>query len=328
MPTMLSGARIREAIRDATFILDGVPDSVEAVKYDFHLGDRVLKAEYRQPKEISSISEEKRVVAPGETVFVLTKERLQLPRNMIATLVPKRKLAHGGISVMGGLAIDPEYKGVLVVGMHNFSSSPYLLRPGRKLIAAIFYELNNDELDEYPRSSPTEITDFPDDLVELISKYSPVELGGLQEELAATRRELLALKADIQNDTKWKEDFRIGLNEHNQQLGILIKGLGEEKDSRAKADERLHSELLAVDQKIGGFWTTLTSSFKVAWVVGGAAVAAVITFLVTNALKPALPPAVPNQQVATFQQPIVSQQPVTGQPSAVVQQPGPSQKRQ
>lgn len=240
--TMLHGSLIRDAIAQNTFIVGGDPTSVEAVKYDFHLGDRVLKAEYGQPKEISAIPEEKRLIAPGETVFVLTRERLALPRDMIAVLVPKRKMAHGGISILGGLSVDPEYKGVLVVGMHNFSSSPYHLRPGKKLIAAIFYKLSPDELVAFTVAPPNEITDFPDDLVDLISKYKPVELGGLQEALAATRRELQELKADLSSDKTWRDEFKIGLNELKQGLmetnrNLVQLGSNLEKESTLRAQE-------------------------------------------------------------------------------------------
>jgi deoxycytidine triphosphate deaminase len=48
---------------------------------------------------------------PGEAVFVLTQEHLELPANYIAILSPKRRLAHGGIIVLGGLSVDPLHSG-------------------------------------------------------------------------------------------------------------------------------------------------------------------------------------------------------------------------
>src|SRR5262245_11576124 len=92
MPRLVTGERLREAVREGTFIVGGDESSVETVKYDFHMGSRILKALYGQPKEIDSIPEENRWVDPGEAVFILTREKLELPRNMIAVLTPKRKL--------------------------------------------------------------------------------------------------------------------------------------------------------------------------------------------------------------------------------------------
>ncbi|MBW8303239.1 MAG: hypothetical protein K0M78_04720, partial [Brevundimonas sp.] len=222
MPRLLTGARLRTAVEEGTFIKDGVPSSVEAVKYDFHLGTRVLKACFRQPKDIDSIPEENRQVDPGEAVFVLTSERLDLPRNMIAILAPKRKLAHDGIIMLGGLAVDPLYKGHLLIGLYNFSSTPFPLLPGRKLIGAAFYELDKNEVGDFESADPTEITDFPDELIRLIQNYRPIGLNGLEDQIVETRRQLDILRSDLTTDKQWREDFKESLNKHDQQLGTLI----------------------------------------------------------------------------------------------------------
>jgi dCTP deaminase len=146
MPRLITGERLKQAVEGGTFIINGDPSGVEAVKYDFHMGSSVLKALYGQPKDIDKIPEEERWVDPGEAVFLLTREKLDLPANMIAILTPKRKLAHSGIMMLGGLAVDPCYKGHLLLGLYNFSSTKYPLRPGAKLIAAVFYELDGPEV--------------------------------------------------------------------------------------------------------------------------------------------------------------------------------------
>lgn len=243
MPVMITGAKLQKAVEDGTFIIDGDVKSVESVKYDFHMGASVLKAAYGQPKDISTIPEEKRWVDPGEAVFLLTKEKLNLPANMIAVLTPKRKLAHSGIMILGGLAVDPKYKGVLLVGLYNFSSTPYPLRADSKLIAAVFYELDKRELIGLDADDPAEISDFPDELIRLIQNYKPVELKGLQESLAETQRQLDNLKSDIGNDKEWREDFKQSLQKHDQQLGALIQTLEKEQSIRSADDEKLRSKL-------------------------------------------------------------------------------------
>ncbi|HEX5279484.1 MAG TPA: hypothetical protein VFW28_05365 [Micropepsaceae bacterium] len=255
MPTLISGSKLKQAVEQSTFIKNGAPSSAEAVKYDFHMGSRVLKAEFGQPVEIDSIPQEKRWVLPGEVAFVLTRERLELPRNVIAALSPKRKLAHSGIIVLGGLSIDPEYCGVLLVGLYNFSSTPFPLRPGKKLIAAVFYELAESELVDFPVASPTEITDFPDELVTLIRNYRPIELAGIQEELKDARREITALRNEFMTDKTWKDEFKNGLDQHNRQLGTLIDGLKEERDARKQEDKDIRDKLDKMSTFfLGGRW--------------------------------------------------------------------------
>jgi dUTPase len=259
MPTMVTGDRLQEAVEVGSFIEDGDVASVEAVKYDFHMGSRVLKALYGQPKDIETIPEEERWVDPGEAVFLLTREKLKLPANMTATLTPKRKLAHAGIMMLGGLAVDPCYRGHLLLGLYNFSSTRYPLRPGAKLIGAMFYELETSEACD-DRSVPEEVVDFPDDLVRLISNYKPVELKGLQDALSETQRQLVGLKADLTNDKQWRDDFRESLQKHDQQLGSLIQLLEKEQGIRSQEDEKIKSKLESMSNMFFGLrlvWAAL-----------------------------------------------------------------------
>jgi deoxycytidine triphosphate deaminase len=244
VPHLVAGARLREAVSAASFIQGGDVTSVEGVKYDFHVGNRILKAAYTQPVDVGRLSEVDRsnlCVEPGEVVFVLTKETLQLPNNMMAVLSPKRTLAHAGIMVLGGLMVDPNYSGVLWVGLYNFSSNSFPIRPGRKLIAAMFYELEGDELQDFP--TPEGETDFPDALIDLIKHYRPIELKGIQDELIETKRQIELLRQDFATDKEWKDEFKNGLQSHNVQIDKLLEGLREEKEAREKGDERVRTRL-------------------------------------------------------------------------------------
>jgi len=266
MTTLVTGARLKGAVEAGSFIKGGDATSVEAVKYDFHMGARVLKAFYGQPKDISGIPEERRTVDPGEVVFVLTEERLDLPRDMLAVLTPKRRLAHGGIIMLGGLAVDPRYKGVLVIGLYNFSSTPYPLIPGSKLIGAVFYELQKDELQEFDVASPSEIKDFPPELILLIQNYKPLVLKGVQDDLDNTKAELAALKKDLGDDKGWREDFKKDLAEHNKQLGLLIEGLKDEKEVRSREDEKINNKL----EKMSNWFLGIRASGVIAALVAAA----------------------------------------------------------
>ena len=267
MATLIGGEQLRLAVADQSFIKNGQPESVEAVKYDFRMGTRVLKAAYGQPVELGEIPQEKRFVDPGEAVFVLTQERLELPEDMVATLTPKRKLAHSGILVLGGFAIDPLYKGVLLLGLYNFSSTPFALRPGKKIIGALFYKVENEE---YAGGSPIpqEISDFPDELVSLIRNYKPVELNGLGDVVQSLRRDLHILRDEVTSDKSWRDDFKSSIQQHNNQLGQLIDSLKEERNNRVREDEKLRDKLDSMSNMFVGI--------RWAWLALGALVMAVI----------------------------------------------------
>jgi dCTP deaminase len=284
MPTLVTGEKLRDAVEKQTFIEGGNANSVEGVKYDFHMGSQVLKAKYGQPVDIEKLPEvEKSALAvdPGEVVFVLTQEKLNLPNNMMAVLSSKRKLAHGGIIILGGLAIDPLYHNYLQVGLYNFSSTPFPLRVGKKLIAAMFYELEGSEIAEFDVPESTRAEGFGDELIALIRNYRPIEIKGVYDELQDTKRQLQELRTSITDDKQWKDDFKSALDSHNSQLERIIDGLEKEIKAREKGDEDIGQKL----DRIGSVWGTFQAGFNILWLVIAAAVGAGLTVLAEHLWK-------------------------------------------
>lgn len=134
MPQLITESELRIAVKDNTFIKNGKIENAEGVKYDFCLGSELLKAAFGRPIDMRKLTETDKTtlnIEPGEVVFVLTNEQLDLPKNIHAVLSPKRKLSHDGIMVLGGFCIDPLYKGKLLIGLYNLSSSSFPLIPGK-----------------------------------------------------------------------------------------------------------------------------------------------------------------------------------------------------
>ena len=88
----------------------------------------------------------------------------------------------------------------------------------------MFYELGEDESKTYECPPMETVADFPDDLIDLIKNYKPIELKSIQEEILSTKADLATLKKAVGDDNTWKENFQKGLDEHNRQLGTLIAG--------------------------------------------------------------------------------------------------------
>jgi deoxycytidine triphosphate deaminase len=271
VPSLITDSQLREAVERQTFIKQGTPRSVEGMKVDLHMSDRVLKASYRQPINISELGAVERsslVVEPGEVVFVLTKEILKLPNTMMAMLSPKRALTHSGILVLGGFAIDPNYWGVLWFGLYNLSTTSFPITAGKKLIAAMFYQLGETEA-VAPSADSECLSDFPDELISLIRNYKPIELKGLQEELEETKRQLSLLRTDINNDRDWRNAFKEGLDKHGHQLDQLIEGLKDERELRRQEDTRISTKL---DSLQGAF-----AGLRIAWLAVAFLIGAIVT---------------------------------------------------
>ena len=187
MPVLLNNNDLLQAISPTGFIENGKSENIDGIKYDFSLSQRVLKAKFKIPINIDDLPQTTRtefVVDPGEVVFVLTEETLKMPDNVMAVLIPKRKLSHDGIMILGGLSVDPLYAGKLLIGLYNLSSSPFQIIAGKKLIAAQFYRLSDEEKQNINAPSVA-IKDFPEELVKLMQNYKPVSMDALMSNMSS-----------------------------------------------------------------------------------------------------------------------------------------------
>jgi deoxycytidine triphosphate deaminase len=275
MTKLISGDALRALVANEQVMSDGSPDTVEDIKYDFHLGSRVLKAEVGQPCNLIDMPSSQRFIAPGEAVFVLTRESLSLPANVTATLTPKRKLAHAGILTLGGTVIDPFYQGVLLVGLYNLSSTPFPLQAGKKLIGVMFYELDASDI-RAPSARPEPILDFPDDLVRMIGSYKPVELNGMETRVAELSAKFTALQNEIGQDREWKEQVKTFIKSFEDSSNTLLNSLTVEAENRRIGDEKLTEKLDAMRES---FWGLNLGKSIVFFVIVSVAAAAIGWFV-------------------------------------------------
>ena len=252
MPTMITGEVLRRSVERSEFLQHGDINCAEGIKYDFRMSSRILKASFGRPINISELSAAEQAllfVEPGEMVFVLTEERLKLPRNMMAELSPKRKLSHAGILAIGGFCIDPKYEGRLIVGLFNFSSTRFPLIPGKKVIGATFHELATEELGEFGEPSPP-LEDFPDELVQIMQRYVPVSVASLHEAYERIRLELDTLRNEIRSHDEWYKRFEQSLDRHDKQIADLLYGLSSEKEARQAGQDRIAEQLQKIDHEL------------------------------------------------------------------------------
>jgi len=274
MATMVTGADLVRAVREQTFIKGGDITCAEGVKYDFRLSPRILKAKFGAAVDANKLGEVDRRelrVDPGEVVFVLTEERLELPGNVVAQLSPKRKMSHAGILTLGGFCVDPGYKGRLLVGLFNFSSTPFTLIPGKKLIAATFFQLAASEAADLP--VPTEsFEDFPEELIQVMQKYQPLPVQAAMQHL---EDDLSALRKEVQSHQSWYDRFKEMLTAHNDQIGRLAKDLEQERDVRRSGQDELTKAVHGIEQTL----SILKGGTKVLIWILGIATAAFLAWL-------------------------------------------------
>lgn len=244
MAKVITGAELRKLIDDGKILENADIKCAEGIKYDFRLGSKLLKSYFGDPvdieKDLVTVEEKNRaVVEPGEVVFVLSKERISLPKDIYIQLSPKRSLSQDGIELLGGLTVDPKYEGYLVFGLKNVAGKPYKLRVGTKIVGANFFRLSESEaIDD--EDVPGSIEDFPQRLQELIDKYEPVNPQNLAEEL----RNLQKAFEDSQNKlTKDVEYLK-------KQVENFVQDLAREAIKREQETKLLTGKLENVENKM------------------------------------------------------------------------------
>ena len=271
MSIQLTEEDLKTAVNEGTFIVNGEVGCVEGIKYDFRLGNRILCGG-GQPFDVSGLSEtdkSKLAVKPGELVYVLTEETLQLPHDVKAELSLKRKISHSGIQVLGGFCIDPGYKGKLLFGLYNLSNAPFPLEPGRKLIAAQFYRLSPDEVPP-PIEGQDEIDDFPRDLVRLMSMYEPTSIEGLHQAFEELIVKFKELKEEIDKREQWFIRFEENLDKLNEQIDKVAKNLEKENDSRQVSEQEFRRDLKNIQRDTiqSATKTSILSAISVGFFIG------------------------------------------------------------
>lgn len=242
MSKIINENELKTLIKRDEIIKNGDVSCAEGLKYDFRLGTRFIKTGFNTPRSYDYLLEhDAAVIEPGEVVFVMTKEYVDIPLDVTVTLSEKRKLSHEGIDLLCGRNIDPGYKGYLFLGLHNISGSTFILRPGRKLVGATFSRLSQGEV-VTPSKLPEPWDDFPEDLENFIKKYKPVNpiaisarLDELQTRLDRDRSDLLQKIDDLDSKIARLEnkvedkfgDFDTRMSEKLQHLDTQVSDVSE-----------------------------------------------------------------------------------------------------
>jgi len=205
MSKTITGDNIKKLINELNVIEGGELKNCGSIKYDFTISGDILKADFNLPINIDSLPVEKRsnaIVKPGEVVYVLSEENINMPNNMYMTLSANRSMSESGILTLGGFAVDPGYSGRLMFGLYNYSSTNFTIIPGEKLVGGVFYEFEGDEiLDISEIENSKSIDKFPPKLVNIIRNYMPTGLSSLNDSVKVIKDQVDEIKRELK-DTK------------------------------------------------------------------------------------------------------------------------------
>lgn len=81
------------------------------------------------------------VIEPSETKILVTKERLNMPKDLCATYGQLNRLANKGLMILNTSIVEPQYSGPLSCVLVNFSSQKHALSPGDPIAKLTFHQV-------------------------------------------------------------------------------------------------------------------------------------------------------------------------------------------
>ncbi len=248
MSLLISDEKLIKMVSEEKIIRNGKIGNCKGMKYDLTLSNRFLKAKSKRPLNYNELSVEEKqkfaVIKPGEVIYVLAEETVCMPQNIYAQLTPKRNMGELGINVTCALIIDPEYEGVLVFGLYNYSSVDFHFTPGKTFASAIFYTLNDNEIVNYSSGKhPKKIEDFSQELINTIEKYEPVGFQNLAERMNDVENSVSEIKEQLYNNDRWAKDIKKILDQVTDQNQANTSNINRIQENISALNKALEAEV-------------------------------------------------------------------------------------
>jgi deoxycytidine triphosphate deaminase len=153
---ILTDGEIKEAIAKGEVEIGPFDEEhgLQPASYDMRLGKRAIitksvsleelrgKVQKEEVKEVNVEKEESITIPGGAFALVSTLERIRLGNNYAGHIGMRTYYTRKGIVILSGLQIDPNWDGVLVLGLANLSPRSLTLDYGDHLCSIEIHRLN------------------------------------------------------------------------------------------------------------------------------------------------------------------------------------------
>lgn len=141
----LSDKELRDAVMDQHIIHDASDDRIANIAYDI-LIDRIFPLGTNDGKVTSSKIEYD--LKPHETVFISSKETLNLPANFFATVIPRNSCIRQGLDIVAPV-YQPGHKSKFFIRVTNISDDIIILKKNSSVASVMLYRLNSNVCTPY-----------------------------------------------------------------------------------------------------------------------------------------------------------------------------------
>lgn len=105
--------------------------------------DAFVGVEKRVLPELKEVEGETFVLQPKGYYLCVTKEKLNMPLDLVAFLFPRSTIFRSGASLKTAV-IDPGYKGTLTIGIKNESNFELKLEKGARIAQVVFSKVEGE----------------------------------------------------------------------------------------------------------------------------------------------------------------------------------------
>jgi dCTP deaminase len=157
---ILSDADILDRLGEGDLVVDPIDDldmQVQPASIDLRLGEEFLEFQRTNiscihPNREHEVSEyvtethvpegEEFILHPGDFVLGTTKERVEIPPDLLATVEGRSSLGRLAVVIHATAGIvDPGYEGQITLELSNLGTAPVALTPGMRVSQLVFTEL-------------------------------------------------------------------------------------------------------------------------------------------------------------------------------------------
>jgi len=147
---ILSRERILKLVENSTLLENFSRDCLEGAGYDLRIG-RVyrlkgggrLLVEGKENPGVEETQGEEFSLAAGEYVLIESLEKVNMPSNLVARILPRSTVFRNGCALITAL-VDPGFRGTLTMGLKNLSEFEFRFQRGARVAQIVFEEVSGE----------------------------------------------------------------------------------------------------------------------------------------------------------------------------------------
>jgi len=141
---LIKSKKLLENLEEKNIQPSGVDIRVKCI-YRLKNGGFIGIKERKTPnvKNVCNKIGEKFTLEPNEFVLVEIMEKVNMPKDLMATILPRSSLFRCGVSIFTAV-VDPGFKGTLTFGMKNLSEFPFEIEIGSRIGQIVFKEVKDN----------------------------------------------------------------------------------------------------------------------------------------------------------------------------------------